>query len=106
MSTEDKCGTKGLVRDKKIIKRKLDGVVVSDKSDKTVVVKVNRIKKDSKYLKRYTVSKNYQVHDQNNEYKQGDEVVIVETRPISKNKRWRVLSKKGNPASTRRGEKA
>lgn len=80
--------------DKKIIKRKLEGVVVSDKSDKTVVVKVSRIKKDPKYLKRYTVSKNYQVHDQNNEYKQGDKVVIVETRPISKNKRWRVLSKK------------
>ena len=92
--------------DKKIIKRKLEGVVVSDKSDKTVVVKVNRIKKDPKYLKRYTVSKNYQVHDQNNEYKQGDEVVIVETRPISKNKRWRVLSKKDNPVPTQRGEKA
>ena len=105
MSTEDKSSTKEMVRDKKIIKRKLEGVVVSDKSDKTVVVKVNRIKKDPKYLKRYTVSKNYQVHDQNNEYKQGDEVVIVETRPISKNKRWRVLSKKDNPASTQRGEK-
>lgn len=91
--------------EKKVMKRKLEGVVVSDKSDKTVVVKVNRIKKDPKYLKRYTVSKNYQVHDQNNEYKQGDKVVIVETRPISKNKRWRVLSKKDNLASTRRGEK-
>ena len=98
MSTEDKSSTKEMVRDKKIIKRKLEGVVVSDKSDKTVVVKVNRIKKDPKYLKRYTVSKNYQVHDQNNEYKQGDEVVIIETRPISKNKRWRVLSKKDNKA--------
>lgn len=91
--------------EKKVMKRKLEGVVVSDKSDKTVVVKVNRIKKDPKYLKRYTVSKNYQVHDQNNEYKQGDKVVIVETRPISKNKRWRVLSKKDNLASTQRGEK-
>lgn len=90
--------------DKKIITRKLEGVVVSDKADKTVVVKVDRIKKDPKYLKRYTVSKNYQAHDEKNVYKQGDEVVIAAARPISKNKRWRVLSKKDKPASTR-GEK-
>jgi len=78
----------------KVIKRKLEGVVVSDKADKTVVVKVSRTKMHPKYNKRYIVSKNYQAHDEKNEYKAGDEVVIVEARPISKSKRWRVLNKK------------
>lgn len=84
--------------DKKIIKRKLEGVVVSDKQDKTVVVKVSRVKVHPKYKKRYAVSKKYHAHDENNIYKPGDEVVIVEARPLSKNKRWRVLSKKDKKA--------
>ena len=79
---------------KKTIKRKFDGIVVADKEDKTIAVKVKRIKLHSKYLKRYAISRKYQVDDPNNEYKVGDEVTFVECRPISKNKKWRVLSKK------------
>ena len=81
-------------KDKSVIKRKLEGVVVSDKSDKTVVVKVVRTKVDAIYGKRYMTSKKYKAHDEKNEYKIGDEVVIIESRPISKDKRWRVLNKK------------
>ena len=80
--------------DKKVIRRKLEGVVVSDKNDKTVVVKVDRTKLDPKYGKRYIVSKKFQAHDEKNEYKVGDVVIIVESRPVSRHKRWRVLSKK------------
>lgn len=74
-------------------KRKLTGVVVSDGADKTVAVEVKRTKLHSKYLKRFIVSKKYLAHDEKNEYKKGDEVEIVEARPISKNKKWRVLRK-------------
>jgi small subunit ribosomal protein S17 len=80
--------------EKKTIKRKFEGVVVSDKANKTVVVLVSTTKMHPKYNKRYLSSKKYQAHDENNQYKVGDTVVIVETRPISKTKKWRVLSKK------------
>lgn len=80
--------------EKKTIKRKFEGVVVSDKANKTVVVLVSTTKVHPKYSKRYTSSKRYQAHDEKNEYKVGDEVVIIETRPISKTKKWRVLGKK------------
>jgi small subunit ribosomal protein S17 len=69
----------------------LRGVVVSDKMDKTVVVKVNRYIKHPKYQKYYTVSKKYKAHDENNTRKIGDTVEIVETRPISKDKTFRVI---------------
>ncbi|PJB16022.1 30S ribosomal protein S17, partial [Candidatus Falkowbacteria bacterium CG_4_9_14_3_um_filter_38_19] len=59
--------------------------------DKTVVVKVSRVKIHPKYHKRYHVSKKYQAHDEKNQYQEGDRVQIVETRPLSKNKRWRVI---------------
>jgi len=74
-------------------RRKLTGVVVSDKMQKTVVVKVNRIKLHSKYLKQYNVSKKFKAHDEKEEYNIGDKVVIQETKPVSKDKRWRVVSK-------------
>ena len=77
-----------------VIKRKFEGTVVSDTADKTVVVAVVRTKLHPKYNKRYAVTKKYKVHDPNNEYKVGDEVVFVETRPISKTKRWRVIGPK------------
>ncbi|NQU77947.1 30S ribosomal protein S17 [Candidatus Falkowbacteria bacterium] len=80
---------------KKTIKRKFNGIIVSDKMDKTVVVKVDRVKLHSKYHKRYTVSKNYKAHDEKNEYKIGDKVVIQEVRPLSKDKKWRVIEKVG-----------
>lgn len=79
----------------KKIKRSFKGIVRSDKADKTVVVKVDRIKMQPKYHKRYTVSKNYKAHDERNEYKIGDKVIIQECRPLSKDKRWRVIGKFG-----------
>jgi small subunit ribosomal protein S17 len=72
---------------------KLQGTVVSDKMEKTVVVKVERIKEHPRYKKRYKVHKNYKAHDEKGEYKEGDVVVIEETRPISKDKKWRVIGK-------------
>jgi small subunit ribosomal protein S17 len=77
----------------KTIKRKLKGEVVSDKMEKTVVVKVNRFKLHPTYKKRYRVSKNYKAHDPRNQYKVGDKVEIEECRPLSKDKRWRVVNK-------------
>ncbi|MEK7203137.1 MAG: 30S ribosomal protein S17 [Patescibacteria group bacterium] len=74
-----------------VIKRKFNGVVVSDKMDKTIVVSVNRVKIHPRYKKRYTLSKKYKVHDEKNQYKEGDKVFFVETRPISKEKRWKVI---------------
>lgn len=74
-------------------KKKLQGVVVSDKMNKTVVVKVERIKEHPKYKRRYKSHKKYKAHDENKEYHVGDKVVIEETRPISKDKRWKVLNK-------------
>ena len=76
---------------KKPIKRKFHGVVLSDKMDKTIVVMVNRVRLHPKYKKRYTISKKYKVHDEKNQFKEGDKVNFVECRPLSKEKRWRVL---------------
>jgi small subunit ribosomal protein S17 len=69
----------------------LKGVVVSDKMDKTVVVSVSNFIKHPKYGKYYKVSKKYKVHDEENKYKTGDKVEIVETRPISKDKKFKVI---------------
>ncbi|PIR93338.1 30S ribosomal protein S17 [Candidatus Falkowbacteria bacterium CG10_big_fil_rev_8_21_14_0_10_43_10] len=73
--------------------RKLKGIVTSDKMDKTIVVKVDRIKKHPKYHKSFTLSKKYKVHDEKNQFQEGDQVTFVECRPLSKDKRWRVLYK-------------
>lgn len=73
--------------------RVLKGTVVSDKMDKTVVVAVNRLKEHTKYKKRYKITTKYKAHDEKNEYKAGDKVIIKATRPISKDKNWRVVSK-------------
>jgi small subunit ribosomal protein S17 len=73
-------------------KKVLEGVVVSDAMDKTVVVEVGRFVKHPKYKKYYTISKKYHAHDENNEYKIGDSVKIVETRPISKKKSFTVIN--------------
>ncbi|MBI4653276.1 30S ribosomal protein S17 [Candidatus Kuenenbacteria bacterium] len=77
-------------KDKKPLKRTFQGVVVSDKMDKTIVVRVDRIKCHPKYKKRYKASKRYKVHDSENKYKIGDKVTFIECRPLSKEKRWRV----------------
>jgi len=66
----------------------MTGVVVSDKMQKTAVVAVSFTRKHPKYLKYYTVTNRFKAHNENNEYKTGDTVVISETRPLSKDKRW------------------
>ena len=71
----------------------LKGVVVSDKMDKTVVVSVSRFIKHPLYGKFYKVSKKYKAHSEDNKHKVGDNVEIVETRPISKDKHFKVLDK-------------
>ena len=74
-------------------KRILIGTVVSDKTDKTVTVKVERKVKHPLYGKIIRRSKKYHAHDEANEYKPGDTVRIEETRPISKTKTWKVLDR-------------
>ena len=66
------------------------GVVVSDKANKTVTVQVERRFAHPLYGKQVRKTKKYQAHDENNEYRVGDTVRMVETRPLSKTKRWRV----------------
>ena len=66
------------------------GVVLSNKMTKTVVVRVERRVADSKYGKIVTRASKFKVHDEKQECKPGDKVRIVETRPMSKDKRWRV----------------
>ena len=60
---------------------------------KTVVVSVERFKEHPKYKRRFKVHKKYKAHDENKEYKMGDKVVIEETKPISKDKNWKVVGK-------------
>ncbi len=79
--------------EKHIVKRKHEGVVVSDKMDKTDVVLVTTVKTHSKYGKKYKSSRKYKAHDEKNEYKTGEKVVIEECRPLSKDKRWRIIKK-------------
>lgn len=71
----------------------LKGIVVSDKMDKTVIVNVSRFVRHPLYGKFYKVSKKYKAHDEENKYKIGDKVEIKETRPISKDKRFKVVTK-------------
>jgi small subunit ribosomal protein S17 len=78
-------------------KRTWSGVVVSDKMDKTIVVKIERVKVHPVYKKRFTVSKKYKVHDEDNTHKIGDNVNFQESRPISKDKKWVVVP---HPEST------
>ena len=72
-------------------KKTLQGTVVSDAMDKTVVVEVGRFVQHPKYKKFYTISKKYHAHDEKNQYKIGDVVEIVETKPISKKKSFMVV---------------
>lgn len=67
------------------------GVVVSDKMDKTIVVSVSRFVQHPKYRKFYKVNKKYKAHDENNKYKVGDKVEIVSVKPISKEKKFKVI---------------
>jgi small subunit ribosomal protein S17 len=71
--------------------KKMQGVVVSDKMDKTIVVSVTSVKIHPKYQKRFKRNKRYSVHDPENQYKEGDEVLFTPSKPFSKNKKWLVL---------------
>jgi small subunit ribosomal protein S17 len=71
-------------------RRRIIGVVTSNKMQKTVVVQVSRRVKDPKFRKYTTTRVRYKAHDEKSEYKIGDRVEIVECRPLSKDKRWRV----------------
>jgi len=78
--------------EKKVTKSTKRGTVTSDKMDKTIVVKVDSLKKHPRYQKRYISSKKYKVHDEKNEYSVGDKVVIESCKPISRDKRWTVVN--------------
>ncbi|MCE5196717.1 MAG: 30S ribosomal protein S17 [Negativicutes bacterium] len=67
------------------------GVVVSDKMDKTIVVSVERMVQHPLYGKRIRLTTKFKAHDENNECQEGDTVTIMETRPLSKDKRWRLV---------------
>jgi small subunit ribosomal protein S17 len=69
-----------------------EGVVVSDAMQKTRVVKVDRVYRHPRYERVVRVSKKFKAHDENNESRVGDRVLIEETRPLSKEKRWRIRS--------------
>ena len=77
-------------------KRLLSGTVISSNSNKTIVVKVSRRVKHKMYRKIITRSKNYHAHDENNQFKVGDKVSIIETKPISKLKTWTVMTTSGD----------
>lgn len=87
-------------------KRKLTGLVVSDKMDKTLVVRVDRVKVHPLYKKRYTASKRYKVHDEKNQFKNDDWVVFVGCRPLSRGKKWRVLYPESENINTKGGKTA
>lgn len=74
-------------------RQQITGTIVSDKMDKTVVVKVDTRKRHPKYHKSYTVTTRYKAHDEGNEYHKGDKVVIESTRPYSRDKQFKVLKK-------------
>jgi small subunit ribosomal protein S17 len=72
------------------LKRTLVGTVVSDKMDKTVVIESRRLVKHPVYKKRIKKRARFKAHDKDNQCKVGDKVLIVESRPLSKEKRWKV----------------
>ncbi|MFC1631190.1 30S ribosomal protein S17 [Candidatus Omnitrophota bacterium] len=73
------------------IKRIREGVVVKDKMDKTIVVKINRLTKHPQYGRVIKAATKFKVDDRQNQAKIGDKVRIMETRPLSKEKRWRLI---------------
>lgn len=76
-----------------MLKKRLTGKVVSDKTLKTLVVLVERMKEHPKYKKLYRTRKKYKAHYEGSDYKVGDKVMIEECRPISKDKHWKVVAK-------------
>jgi small subunit ribosomal protein S17 len=84
------------------VKKKLVGLVISHKMDKTAVISVSRLKKHKDYNKYLTVQRKYMVHDPQNQCQVGDKVRIVESRPISRTKKWMLLDVVGK--AEERGE--
>jgi small subunit ribosomal protein S17 len=78
-------------------KKKLIGIIVSDKMEKTAVVRVEKLKEHPKYKRRFKTHKNYKadfdLKDGETDYKEGDKVVIEECRPVSKDKNWKIIKK-------------
>ena len=87
-------------------KRVLTGQIVSDKTDKTVVVKVERRVKHPLYGKIIRLSKKYHAHDEGNEFREGETVRIEETRPISKLKTWKVIDRVDTHATPEKADVA
>jgi small subunit ribosomal protein S17 len=86
-----------------VYRRKLIGRVRSDKMNKTVIVEVVRFKREGIYKKYVRVRKRYKAHDEKNEFKVGDRVEIIESRPLSREKRWavaRLVDRKDGELST------
>ena len=81
-----------------VYRRKLIGRVRSDKMNKTVIVEVTRFKREGIYKKYVRVRKRYKAHDEKNEFKTGDRVEIIESRPLSREKRWAVARLVDRPA--------
>jgi len=81
------------------MKKKLKGIIISDKMKDTVVVKVNRLVAHPKYHKRFKVSRKYKAHIEGDNFKVGDVVIIEACRPMSKDKKFRIVEKieKGTP---------
>ncbi len=77
----------------KAVRRKLKGVIVSDKMHKTVVVAVSRYKKHPKYKKYFKVTKRFKAHNEKSEFHAGDKVIIEESKPLSKEKNWVIVRK-------------
>jgi len=73
--------------------RQLKGIIVSAKMDKTAVIEVEHLKFHPKYKKHYRVHKKFKVHNPDNLYKEGERVIIRQTRPLSKEKRWIIVKK-------------
>jgi small subunit ribosomal protein S17 len=73
------------------VRKRLTGLVIGNKMDKTAVVLVSRLKKQEPYKKYVRSQKKYMAHDPQNRCREGDRVKIIETRPISKKKRWQVM---------------
>ena len=77
--------------------KKLQGKVVSDSSDKTIIIQVSRAKVHPLYKKRYNRTAKYAVHDPDNRARVGQEVIVAESRPISRHKRWLLVEIVGQP---------
>jgi len=80
----------GMEKESRGIRKTKVGIIMSDRMDKTVIVRVERLVLHPRYKKYTRRRTNYKAHDEKNEYRSGDTVEIVETRPLSKEKSWRV----------------